>query len=73
VLRDEIWQVKLIYLALPNVEMSHLRVAERISFLLFFFFTSSVISLFCNQTNPSVQKMLMKTFPAPNKQKDPAQ
>ncbi len=30
-LRDDGWQVELIYLALPNVEMSKLRVAERVS------------------------------------------
>jgi len=30
-LQDEDWQVELIYLALPDVEMSRLRVAERVS------------------------------------------
>lgn len=30
-LRAQAWQVELIYLALPSVEMSHLRVAERVA------------------------------------------
>ncbi len=30
-LKSEGWQVELIYLALPSVEMSHLRVAERVA------------------------------------------